>query len=204
MNRAFPAAPAVRTVRAAAEFSPLQRRDELDGQQVWIWIYRFDASGWWLRAVSSRGASVVWRERFASDALALAAYERTLAEHGGGFIIEAGERVKGMDGFNPDLLLPQDARYTSGRGFLSYTLRTFTLLSKYAGLWPAQSMLGHVITGYLYKGDAPAWPHAVQGIPGAPGNIVMEFTTPPQYIEDHVLQTMGLRKTLAKTGDWWR
>lgn len=196
--------PAFPAPRAAAEFSPLQRRDEVDGQQIWIWIYRFDASGWWLRVVSSRGASVVWRERFASDVLALAAYDRALADHGAAFIVKAGEQIRGMDGFNPDLLAPQDARYTSGRGFLSYTLRTFALLRKYAGLWPAQSMLGHVITGYLYKDDAPAWPHPVQGIPGAPRNIVMEFTIPAQHIEDHLLQTMGLRKTLPKTGDWWR
>ena len=201
-----PALPATspKPSRPVAEFSPLQRRDMFDGQQIWIWIYRFDASGWCLRAVSSLGASVVWRERFASDALALLAYERTLTEQGGGFIVKVGEQVQGMDGLNPDLLSPQDARYTSGRGFLSYTLRTFSLLRKYAGLWPAQSMLGHVITGYLYKGDPPAWPHAVQGIPGAPPNIVMEFTVPAQHIEDHVVHSMGLRKTLPKTGDWWR
>ncbi len=79
-----PALPATspKPSRPVAEFSPLQRRDMFDGQQIWIWIYRFDASGWCLRAVSSLGASVVWRERFASDALALLAYERTLAEQG--------------------------------------------------------------------------------------------------------------------------
>ena len=203
MRPLIPHAPAASTGRPVAEFSPLQRRDEFDGQQVWIWIYRFDASGWMLRAVSSRGASAVWRQRFATDAQALAEYERTVVAHGGGFIVQAGEQVLGMDGLNPDLLQPQDVRYRGGKNFETYTLRTFGLLRKYAGLWPVQSMLGHVVTGYLYRGDAPGWPHAVHGIPGAPENIELEFTIPAHHIQGHVEHDLGLRKMLARSGNWW-
>jgi hypothetical protein len=195
---------AAKPARAVAEFSSLQRQDQIDGQTISIWIYRFDATGWWLRAVSSYGASLVWRERFATDAQALAEYERTVTELGGGFIAKAGEQAKGMDGLNPALLQPQDSSYSSGRGFLRYSLRTFAMLQKYVGLWPVQSMVGHLVTGYLYKDEAPAWPHPVKGIPGAPPNIVMEFTVPVRHIETYVEHELGLKKALPKTGNWWR
>ncbi len=202
MRSSTPAA--AKPARALAQFSELQRSDQIAGQTISIWIYRFDDTGWWLRAVSSYGASVVWRERFATDAMALAEYERTVSEHGGGFIAKAGEQAKGMDGLNPALLQPQDVAYSSGRGFLRYTLRTFAMLQKYAGLWPVQSMLGHSVTGYLYKEDAPDWPHPVKGIPGAPPNLVVEFTVPVRHIETHVEQELGMKKVLPKTGQWWR
>jgi hypothetical protein len=67
-----------------------------------------------------------------------------------------------------------------------------------------QSMVGHLVTGYLYKDEAPAWPHPVKGIPGAPSNIVMEFTVPVRHIETYVEHELGLKKALPKTGDWWR
>ena len=68
-----------------------------------------------LRTVSSRAASAVWRQRFATNAGGLAEYERTVVAPGGGLIEQAGEQVPGMDGLNPDVLRPQDARCRGGK-----------------------------------------------------------------------------------------
>jgi len=46
-------------------------------------IYRFESEpSWLLEVVNDRGTSIVWDERFATDDLALAAFEQVVAEEG--------------------------------------------------------------------------------------------------------------------------
>jgi hypothetical protein len=54
-----------------------------DGVSITVEIYRFESEpSWLLEVVNDRGTSIVWDERFATDDLALAAFEQVVAEEG--------------------------------------------------------------------------------------------------------------------------
>jgi hypothetical protein len=179
------------------EISSLTRTDELGTESITVTIYRINRSGWRLRVANARGVSAVWKKHFETEADALAAYTWTLENDGESFIKRAGSMLDVMDGFNAMLLQPRDKRYTDPKRFVGYTLRILKPIQQYAGMWPAQSLMGYNISGYLYKGDAPAWPHSCQGLPGAPQNIEVEFTISPEYIEAEVVHDLGLRPAIA-------
>jgi len=178
------------------EISPITRTDQVAGESITVTIYRIDKMGWRLRVTDSRGTSAVWKKHFESESAALAAYVWMLENDGGSFIKRAASMLEVMEGFNPQLLQPRDKRYTDPKRFHRYTLRVLKPIQHYAGIWPMQSLLGHNVSGYLYKGEAPAWPHPCKGLPGAPGNIEVEFTISPEFIEVEVVHDMGLRPML--------
>ena len=176
------------------EISPFTRTDMIAGEAVSILIYRVNKDGWRLRVTNHRGTAAVWRTHFDTEQDALNAYRWTLDNDGSSFIKKASAMLDVMEGFNPDLLQPRDQRYSDPKRFsLRYTLRVFKTVKKYAGLWPVQDLRGHYVSGYLYTGDAPAWPHPCKGVPGAPANIHVEFTLSPDHIESEVIDHMGLK-----------
>ncbi len=177
------------------EISPLTRTDEVAGESITVTIYQINKTGWRLRATNARGTSAVWKQHFESESAALAAYLWTLENDRDSFIKRAGSMLDVMEGFNPLLLQPRDTRYRDAHRN-SYTLRILKPIQHYAGIWPVQSLMGHNVSAYLYKADAPAWPHPCKGLPGAPCNIEVEFTIPPQFIETEVLHDRGLRPVL--------
>ena len=55
-------------------------RDEVS---ITLEIYRFESEpDWTLEVVNDRGTSIVWDDRFATDDLALAAFEEVVADEG--------------------------------------------------------------------------------------------------------------------------
>jgi len=177
------------------EISPITRTDKIAGESITLTIYQINNTGWRLRATNTRGTSAVWKQHFETDSAALAAYLWTLEHDGNSFIKRAASMLDVMDGFNPRLLQPRDKRYLDSSR-TSYTLRILKPIKHYAGIWPVQNLMGHNVSAYLYKGDAPDWPHPCKGLPGAPENIDTEFTIPPQFIETEVLHERGLRPVL--------
>jgi hypothetical protein len=179
------------------EISSISRTDVVAGESISILIYRVHGSGWRLRATNTRGTSAVWKQQFETEQAALDAYLWTLNSDGASFIKRAASMLEVMDGFNPELLQPRDQRFSDPKKFTRYTLRVFSVVKKYAGLWPVQDLHGHNVSGYLYIGDAPAWPHPCQGMPGAPANIQIEFTNSPKHIEAEVVHELGLRPIMS-------
>jgi hypothetical protein len=180
------------------EFSSITRTDVIAGESVSILIYRIVGSGWRLRATNTRGTSAVWKKHFETEQAALDAYLSTLQEDGPSFIKRAASMLEVMEGFNPLLLQPRDKRFSDPKRYSqSYTLRVFRMVKKYSGLWPVQNLLGHFVSGYLYSGVPPDWPHPCKGMPGAPENIHVEFTISPDHIEDAVIHDMGLRPVIT-------
>ena len=179
------------------QISPLTRTDALEGDVVSVTIYRVNQGGWRLRATNTRGVSFVWRKHFETEAEAMEAYVLTLEQDGLSFIKRAGMQLDVMDGFNPRLLAPRDKKYTDPTRFAGYTLRVLKPIHAYSGIWPVQSLLGHNVSGYLYRGQAPSWPHPCKGLPGAPDNIDVEFTIAPDYIEAEVVHDLGLRPAIS-------
>lgn len=63
--------------------SSLSRRITRDGISVALEIYRLESEpDWSLEVVNNRGTSIVWDDRFATDDLALAAFEQVVADEG--------------------------------------------------------------------------------------------------------------------------
>jgi hypothetical protein len=184
-------------------FSPLVRKDSLDHVTVHVCIYQVGHSGWTLRIMNSRGLASTWQKKFATDQEALAEYDQHVQNSGLARVIESTSVLTGIDGFNPDLLEPQDQRYR-GNGYKDYfVLRQFSLIKKYAGKWPIHNVYGHIITGYLYRNAAPAWPHAALHFPDAPPNIEVEFSVPSLHIESHIQHELGLQRACG-TNYWER
>ncbi len=178
------------------EISPITRTDEVAGETLTATIYRIDSTGWRLRVTTPRGLSTIWKQHFDSEEAALAAYLWTLEHDAERFIKRPASMLEVMEGFNPLLLQPRDTRYVDAKRTHRYTLRILKPIQHYSGIWPVQDLMGHKVTGYLYKAEAPAWPHPCKGLPGAPHNIEVEFTIPPQFIEAEVLHERGLRPLL--------
>ncbi len=179
------------------DISPITRTDEVAGESITATIYQINNTGWRLRATTTRGISAVWKQHFESESAALAAYLDMLERDAERMIKRLSSMMDVMEGFNPLLLQPRDQRYRDAKRANSYTLRILKPIEHYSGMWPVQNLLGHKVSGYLYKADAPAWPHPCKGLPGAPANIEAEFTIPPQFIEAEVLNEMGLRPVLS-------
>jgi uncharacterized protein len=80
--------------------SNLSRTVKRDGVTVEVWIFRLDhETEWLLEVVNSAGSSIIWSERFASDAEAYIGFERTVAEEGiRTFLEEENEIVNGATG----------------------------------------------------------------------------------------------------------
>lgn len=54
-----------------------------DGVSITLEVYRFESEpSWLLEVVNDRGTSIVWDDRFATDDLAVAAFEQVVAEEG--------------------------------------------------------------------------------------------------------------------------
>lgn len=54
-----------------------------DGVSITLEIYRFESEpDWTLEVVNDCGTSIVWDDRFATDDLALAAFEEVVADEG--------------------------------------------------------------------------------------------------------------------------
>lgn len=63
--------------------SGLSRRITRDGISVALEIYRLESDpDWSLEVVNNRGTSIVWDDRFATDDLALEAFEQVVADEG--------------------------------------------------------------------------------------------------------------------------
>ena len=63
--------------------SGLSRKLTRDGISVEIGIYRLETEpGWSLEVVTAAGTSIVWDDLFPTDAVALAEFDRTVAEEG--------------------------------------------------------------------------------------------------------------------------
>mgnify|MGYP000028178398 CR=1 FL=1 len=176
------------------EYSPLQRVSCVGEDQVQVYIYRQPNECWFLHLVNAHGASRVLDKRFDRDDEALKYFD-TLSDSTDEplFPADPANIAQGMVGFNVSLLSPQYAWYRDMKSRSLFTLCKFDLVHKYTGLWPAQNLQGHKITGYLYNGESPAWPHPPQGLPGAPENIEMEFTILPKHIDFYVETERGLR-----------
>ena len=176
------------------EYSPLQRVTRLGEAQIQVYIYRQPNESWCLHLVNAHGASRVIERRFRHDGDALAHFEELQSERMEKLF--PGDPInifKGMDGVNVSLLSPQYGWYRDMKTQALYTLCKFDLVHKFAGLWPAQNLMGHKITGYLYRGDSPTWPHPPKGLPGAPDNIDIEFTVLPKHIDFYIETERGLR-----------
>lgn len=63
--------------------SGLSRPITRDGVSITLEIYRLESEpDWTLEVVNNRGTSIVWDDRFATDDLALAAFEQVVADEG--------------------------------------------------------------------------------------------------------------------------
>lgn len=63
--------------------SVLSRPISRDGVSITLEIYRLESEpDWTLEVVNNRGTSIVWDDRFATDDLALAAFEQVVADDG--------------------------------------------------------------------------------------------------------------------------
>lgn len=176
------------------EYSPLQRISCIGNDQIQVYIYRQPHESWCLHLVNAHGASRMLEQRFERDDEALDYFD-ALRDSANEPLFPADpvNIVEGMEGVNVSLLSPQYSWYRDMKSRALFTLCKFDLVHKYTGLWPAQNLRGHKITGYLYSGDSPAWPHPPQGLPGAPENIEMEFTILPKHIDFYVETERGLR-----------
>ena len=176
------------------EYSPLQKVSRVGDEQVQIYIYRQPQESWRLLLVNAHGASRVLEKNFDTDVQALGYFDDVCKYNSDKlFPADLVELVKEMPHVNASLLSPQYAWYRDMKSRALFTLCKFDLVHKYAGLWPAQNLQGHKITGYLYSGDSPAWPHPPKGLPGAPENIEVEFTILPKHIDFYVETERGLR-----------
>ncbi len=177
----------------AIEYSPLQDQFAVGKDLVTVFIYRQKDEDWTLHLFNVDGASKMWASSFQNDASAFDYFKELSSAGEIEFNTDLKKLKQDLNGFNSLLLQPQYAWYRDLKTKSLYTLCKFDLLKKYAGLWPAQNMMGHKVTGYLYKGDAPKWPHAPRGLPSAPSNIEMEFTVLPKHIDFYVVNDLGLR-----------
>jgi hypothetical protein len=175
------------------EYSPLQDVFLVGDEQIQVHIYRNGNEDWTLHLFNSNGASKMWANAFSDDISALEHFKEASSNGSIEFTTDLQKMKQGLSGFNNLLLQPQYAWYRDLKTKTLYTLCKFDLLQKYAGLWPAQNLMGHKVTGYLYKGDAPQWPHLPKGLPSSPKNIEMEFTVLPKHIDFYVVNDLGLR-----------
>jgi hypothetical protein len=178
---------------APIEISQLGRKDYCGEDLIETFIYRTGINNWTLRVENSRGASAVWKKKFKTPEEALAAYTENFESTSGGFMFRASSLLKGLEGFNSQLLRPKDLELYDPRTMKDYVLRTFEDMRKYSGIWPIQNLRGHMVTGYLYAGEAAQWPHCVVGLPKAPMNILEEFAIPVQHIKFNLLDELGLK-----------
>lgn len=177
------------------QFSALERVESIDGELVQVHIYRRKGEGWTLHLVNSKGVAQIVGSKFDSEQAAMSYFEQTICgKNHLEFSNDPQAYSSGLDGFNVSLLDPQYDRYKDCKTNVNYTLCKFNRVKKYTGLWPAKSLKGHHITGYLYKGVAPAWPHPPKGMPGAPANIDTEFTISPEHIDIYIDFDRGLRE----------
>jgi hypothetical protein len=176
------------------EYSSLQRVFTVGEDQIQVYIYRQQNDSWRLHLVNAHGASLVCDKHFSNDEEALMHFEDSVdREEGFYFPSDPENIIKEFCGINVSLLEPQYKWYRDIKSKSLYTLCKFDMLHKYVGLWPAQSLLGHKITGYLYRGDAPKWPHAPKGLSGSPDNIEVEFTVLPKHIDFYIENERNLR-----------
>ena len=178
------------------EHSSLQKVSYVGDDLVQVYIYRQPNEHWRLHLVNAHGSSRILDKNFERDDEALSYFD-SLSETSGEELFPADpiNLALEMKGVNVSLLSPQYAWYRDVKSRALFTLCKFDLVHKYAGLWPAQNLQGHKITGYLYSGDSPAWPHPPKGLPGAPENIEVEFTILPKHIDFYVETERGLRNS---------
>lgn len=176
------------------EYSSLQKVFRIGGEQIQVYIYRQVNDNWRLHLVNSHGASLVCDTLFEKDVEALEYFDDVVGKSPEVYFPADPENInKEFRGINVSLLEPQYKWYRDIKSKSLYTLCKFDLVHKYVGLWPAQSLRGHKITGYLYRGDAPKWPHPPDGLFGAPDNIEVEFTVLPKHIDFYVENERNLR-----------
>lgn len=182
------------------EYSSLQKNACIGQEQVQVYIYRQPSEPWCLHLVNVHGASRVLDKRFESDQKAMEYFESIRESINDSlFLNDPVNIIQRTEGVNFSLLSPQYSWYRDLKSRELFTLCKFDLVHKYTGLWPAQDLRGHKITGYLYSGSSPAWPHPPLGLPGAPENIEVEFTILPKHIDFYVEIERGLRDST-----YWR
>jgi len=151
--------------------------------------------------ISGTGHSKVWAVAFATEQAALDEYQRMV--DGGRVAQNLGIDASLEDSFdlNPALLKPIDQRLRDPLKLATYTLRKFEIIKKYSGVWPIKNTDGHNVTGYLYVGAAPVWPHPPKGTPGAPANIDSEFMVSGKHIDFYLSHDRRLQKILT---NWYQ
>jgi hypothetical protein len=182
-------------------YSPLRRKELVQGHRLDVCIYRRGTSAWALMVISGTGHSKVWAVAFATEQAALDEYQRMV--DGGRVAQNLGIDASLEDSFdlNPALLKPIDQRLRDPLKLATYTLRKFEIIKKYSGVWPIKNTDGHNVTGYLYVGAAPVWPHPPKGTPGAPANIDSEFMVSGKHIDFYLSHDRRLQKMLT---NWYQ
>jgi hypothetical protein len=178
-------------------YSPLRRKELVQGHRLDVCIYRRGASAWALMVISSTGHSKVWDTTFASEQAALDEYRRMVDGQHVSQTLGMDTDLEDLLDLNPALLTPMDQRMRDPLKLATYTLRKFEIIKKYSGVWPIKNTDGHNITGYLYLGAGPVWPHPPKGAPGAPANIDVEFTVSGKHIDFYLSHDRRLQHMLT-------
>jgi hypothetical protein len=178
-------------------YSTLRRKELVQGHRLDVCIYRRGTSSWALMVISSTGHSKVWDSVFASEQLALDEYQKMVNEQLVTQTLGMGAAVEEFLDLNPALLKPNDQRMRDPLKLATYTVRKFEIIKKYSGVWPIKNMDGHNITGYLYLGVPPAWPHPPKDAPGGPSNIDTEFTVSTKNIDFYLSHDRRLQKMMT-------
>jgi len=147
--------------------------------------------------ISSTGHSKVWDTVFATEQLALNEYQGMVDAKRVAQSLGIGTALEDALDLNPALLKPHDQRMRDPQKLATYTIRKFEIIKKYSGVWPIKNMAGHNITGYLYLGAPPAWPHPPKDAPGAPSHIDTEFTVATKHIDFYLSHDRRLQKMLT-------
>lgn len=182
-------------------YSSLSRTELVQGCRLNVCIYRRGMSAWALMVLSSTGHSRVWAADFASAQAALDEYQRMVDGQRVALILGIETNLEDSMDLNPALLKPLDQRIRDPVRLAMYTLRKFEIIKKYSGAWPIKNIDGHNITGYLYSGVAPVWPHPPKRAPGSPTNIDKEFTVSSKYIDLYISHDRQLKQMLT---NWYQ
>ncbi|MEY3873185.1 MAG: hypothetical protein RLZZ296_2180 [Pseudomonadota bacterium] len=177
-------------------FSALRRKVLVQGHRLDVCIYRRGTTAWALMVISSTGHSKVWDAVFATEQAALDEYQRMVDGQHVASALGIDTSLEDSFDLNPALLKPIDQRLRDPLKLGTSTLRKFEIIKKYSGVWPIKNTAGHNITGYLYAGPAPVWPHPPQGAPGAPANIDTEFTVSGKHIDFYLSHDRRLQLML--------
>jgi len=182
-------------------YSTLRRKEHVQGHRLDVCIYRRGTTAWALMVISSTGHSKVWDGVFVSEQSALDEYQRMVDGQQVARTLGIDNSLEETFDLNPALLKPIDQRLRDPLKLGIFTLRKFEIIKKYSGVWPIKNTNGHDITGYLYAGAAPMWPHSPKGAPRAPANIDTEFTVSGKNIDFYLSHDRRLQKILS---NWYQ